>query len=104
MKKGLGLTFVGLTLAACGDGVPKVDIHGKIVTSNDPKAIEFVKQWGGHLPATRMIDVNGKQMPLDEFLRTYCMGKITNETCVRGTKISSIDSLSGPREDLPPGL
>lgn len=86
------------------DGVPIVDIHGTIVIINDAKALAFSKEWGMPLPQKRMIDVNGKQMPLREFLLTYCQGKFQNETCSRGSLISRIDSSSGPREQLPKGL
>jgi hypothetical protein len=45
-----------------------------------------------------------QQMPLREFLATYCQGKYQNATCVRGSKINSIDGSSGPQATLPKGL
>lgn len=86
------------------DGVPKVDIHGTIIASTDEKALAFAKEWGLPVPGTRMISVHGKQKPLQEFLLTYCQGKVGNDTCVRGLKIAEIDSSSGPRKELPKGL
>lgn len=86
------------------DGVPKVDIHGTIVESSNPKALQFAKEYGMPVPSTRMISVDGKQLPLQEFMLTYCQTKPANETCSRGHKIRSIDSTSGPRKNLPAGL
>lgn len=86
------------------DGVPEVDLHGVIVTSTDPKALKFAKDYGVSVPARRLVTVNGKQMPISEFLQTYCNGKLQNATCIRGSKIVSIDSTSGPRKTLPAGL
>lgn len=86
------------------DGVPVVNIHGKIELSKDEKAIESSKKWGGVLPRTRVIDVDGRWIPLAEFLYTYCQGKSQNKTCSRGVAIKRIDSISGPKEVLPKGL
>jgi hypothetical protein len=83
------------------DGVPKVDIHGEIVVVK-PAGISN----GFHFPAqrVRMISINGKKIPLKEFLLTYCPGKSQNETCARGSSIQGIDFASGPVEKLPKGL
>lgn len=92
-------------LVACtqNDGVPKVDIHGKIVEI-EPAGIKN----GFHFPAVRirMIDVNGKPMPLSEFLNTYCVGEVKekNSICDRGQRIERVDRSSGPKEKLPAGL
>ncbi|MDD5395555.1 MAG: hypothetical protein PHE17_21235 [Thiothrix sp.] len=86
------------------DGVPNVDIHGKIIITTNEKAIAYSKEWGLPIPRTRMINVNGKQIPLKEFLLTYCQGKFQNETCARGSKIRGIDFSKGPIEQLPKGL
>ncbi|MDA3875584.1 MAG: hypothetical protein PF483_00690 [Halothiobacillus sp.] len=86
------------------DGVPKVDIHGTIVASTDKKALEFSKEWGMPVPSFRMISVKGKQITLQDFLLTYCQGKVGDDTCERGRKIENIDSIRGPRKDLPKGL
>jgi hypothetical protein len=89
------------------DGVPIVNVHGTIVKTTDAKAIAAAKQSGfrlPHIPSQRMISVGEKQMPLDEFLNSYCQGKFQNETCARAISISRIDSISGPRESLPKGL
>ena len=86
------------------DGVPKVDIRGTIMTTQDAKAIAAAKQWGTALPRKRMIAVDGQQVPLQQFMSTYCQGKFRNDTCVRGGKILRIDSTSGPVEKLPAGL
>jgi hypothetical protein len=86
------------------DGVPEVDLHGVIVISTDPKALKLEKDYGISVPATRLVTVNGKQMPISEFLQTYCNGKWQNATCIRGSKIVSIDNGSGPRKTLPAGL
>lgn len=93
------------SLAACAkdDGVPKVDIHGKIVEVE----AAGIKN-GFHFPAVkkRMIDVNGKQMPLSEFLKTYCKGEAQekNATCDQGQRIEAVDMSAGPKKDLPAGL
>ena len=83
------------------DGVPKVDIHGKVVIIFS----ESLKN-GFHLPEVRvrMISVDNKEMLLNEFLLTFCSGKSVNETCDKAGKIQSIDSISGPTEQLPQGL
>lgn len=86
------------------DGVPVVDVHGTIIKSTDPKAIAFAKEWGFQVPSKRMILVGDKQIPIREFILTYCQGKIINETCVRASKIQAIDNASGPTEKLPKGL
>lgn len=105
MRKNSCLLILFLLLNACTDSnnVPKVDIHGTIVVL---KPAGYAN--GFHYPESRvrMIDVNGKQMPLSEFLRTYCIGegKEKNEICERGQRIEMIDSSSGPRKDLPAGL
>ena len=99
--------FVAQPLLAANldkDGVPIVNIHGKIEVTSDPKAIASAKEWGFPTQRTRMIEVNGKAIPLREFLLTYCQGKPYNSTCSRGVTISRIDSLSGPRDELPKGL
>lgn len=82
-------------------GVPQADVHGRIEVVKPATVVN-----GFTMPAqrVRLIAVDGKEMPLAEFLRTYCLGKITNETCVRGDKIRRIDSSSGPRDQLPKGL
>ncbi|WP_155646209.1 hypothetical protein [Burkholderia diffusa] len=104
MKKTLlaAASLVSLFLAGCGDSVPKVDIHGKIVVTK-PAGVSN----GFRYPEqrARMIQLpDGKQMPLSEFLLTYCQGKDSNETCARGAKIARLDSVSGPRDQLPAGL
>lgn len=85
------------------DTVPKVDIRGKIVEI-EPASIKN----GFHFPAVakRMIEVEGKQMPLSEFLKTYCVGetKEKDPTCDRGQRIEAIDMSSGPKKNLPAGL
>jgi hypothetical protein len=96
----VALTLIS-ALTGCNkdDGVPKVDIHGTIVVTGKSNG------WTSYVPKVRMITLpNGKQMPLGEFLNTYCIGKETNETCLLGVKIQSIDSSNGPRDQLPPGL
>jgi hypothetical protein len=82
------------------DGVPVVDLHGTIVEVMAAKTKPF------HVPAVRkrMVKVGDQQMPLREFLATYCQGKYQNATCVRGSKINSIDGSSGPQATLPKGL
>ncbi|WP_043354147.1 hypothetical protein [Cupriavidus basilensis] len=99
-------TFLCLALSAgtvFADDVPKVDIRGVIVVTKPAtraQGFDFSAQ------RIRMIQLpNGKQrIPLREFMLTYCQGKYSNETCARGSKILSIDSSSGPREQLPADL
>lgn len=83
------------------DGVPKVDIHGKLIVVLP----ESMKN-GFHLPEVRvrMISVDDREMRLNEFSSTFCPGKSSNETCSKAEKIQSIDSISGPTEQLPQGL
>lgn len=82
-------------------GVPQADVHGRIEVVKPATVLN-----GFRMPEqrARLITVDGKEMPLAEFLRTFCLGKITNETCVRGDKIRRIDNSSGPRDQLPKGL
>lgn len=82
-------------------GVPQVDVHGRIEVVKPAAVVN-----GFRMPEqrARLIAVDGKEMPLPEFLQTFCQGKFTNETCVRGGKIRRIDNSSGPREQLPKGL
>ena len=82
-------------------GVPQVNVHGRIEVVKPATMVN-----GFRIPEqrARLIAVNGKEMPLAEFLQTFCQGKFTNETCVRGDKIRRIDNSSGPREQLPKGL
>ena len=99
------LSFAFNAVAALDkDGVPEVDLHGVIVTSTDPKALKFSKEYGLPVPARRIVTVNDKKMSLSEFLQMYCNGKIQNATCVKGQKIVSIDHGNGPRQTLPYGL
>ena len=83
------------------DGVPKVDVHGKVIIIF-PESLKN----GFHLPEVRVriISVDNKEMPLNEFLLKFCSGKLVNETCNKAGKIQSIDSISGPTEQLPQGL
>ncbi len=72
MKKSIGLMlFAAVLLAACSDGVPRVD---------DP-----------HHP----VDANGQPMKGTDFIQKYCAGKPTNETCVKVQKAVSSDSTKG---------
>ena len=86
------------------DGVPIVDLHGAIVQTSDAKIIAAAKRYGLRVPSQRMIALGDRQMPLDEFLRTYCIGKFQNATCARGVAIVRIDSSKGPQANLPKGL
>jgi hypothetical protein len=100
------LICAALACGACSrtadkDGVPAVDIHGTIVEVSPAKK---VNGWSVPAQRQRMIKVGDKQMPLQEFLLTYCQAKWENETCARGTKIERIDSSRGPVETLPKGL
>lgn len=47
------LSLFAISLSPCDastdkDGVPIIDIHGTIVTTNDAKALAFSKEWGYH--------------------------------------------------------
>jgi hypothetical protein len=83
---------------------PEVDLHGVIITSTDPKALEFAKDYEVSVPARRLVTVNAIQMPISEFLQTFCNGKWQNATCIAAKKIISIDSTAGPRKTLPDGI
>lgn len=82
-------------------GVPQADVHGRIEVV---KAAAVVNGFRMPEQRARLIAVDGKEMPLAEFLRTFCQENFTNKTCVRGDKIRRIDNSSGPREQLPMGL
>lgn len=72
MKKGLGLMIVAaVLLSACSDGVPHVE---------DP-----------HRP----VDADGNPIKGTEFIRKYCAGKPTHETCVKVQKAVSSDATKG---------
>jgi hypothetical protein len=109
MKRWLAMGVTVVAAVACNsgtsgtdkDGVPIVDLHGSIVEVS-PATVKD----GWHVSAVRerRIKVGDQQMTLQKFLLTYCMGKSQNATCVRGTKIESIDGASGPQSSLPEGL
>jgi hypothetical protein len=46
------------------------------------------------------VDADGKPMTSIEFLKKYCIGKITNETCAKVIQAERMDSTRGP---LPKG-
>ncbi|MSS68118.1 hypothetical protein FHG75_03205 [Xylella fastidiosa subsp. multiplex] len=73
MKKLFLLLLIAVTvlLPACNDGVPKV---------KDP-----------HNP----LDAEGKPISGSEFIDKYCLGKFTNEDCIRVQKAVSADSSKG---------
>ena len=103
------LLMLTVLLCACAtgidkDGVPKVDLHGTIVESTDAKELAYFKNYGGSKPARRLVTVGTEQMRLIDFVRTYCQGKDTNETCSKAKIIQALDASSGPRKDLPKGL
>lgn len=85
------------------DGVPKVDLHGTIITVEMPNE-KARREYGLPPVQRRMIDVDGNKMPLTQFMLTYCQGKIGNETCARASTIAGLDSASGPKKVLPAGL
>ena len=69
MKKFFGLILSGsILLTACGDGVPRV---------NDPHHI---------------VDANGQPMKCIDFIKKYCIGKDSNETCAKVRMAVSMDS------------
>jgi hypothetical protein len=71
MKKTFVLAlFPSLILAACGNGVPKV---------SDPHNIV----------------VDGQKMTQANFLQTYCVGKVGNETCDKVKNAMSRDATKG---------
>gem|GEM_PF-2671188 len=104
------ILLLALSLAACDssvdkDGVPKVDIHGEIVETPAPKPkAAWLANAFPKVIRTRIITVQDKKMPLQEFILTYCQGKSQNETCSRAMKIANLDLNGGPRKDLPKGL
>lgn len=102
------LLFISFASDASADldkeGVPAVDLHGIIVTTTDPKALKWAKDFGVSVPANRLLTVGEKQMPISEFIQTYCNGKVLNLTCIKAKRIVSIDSTSGPRKTLPNDL
>ncbi len=60
-----------LLLVACSDGVPRVEDPHNIV-------------------------VDGQKITQATFLRTYCAGKSSNETCMRVLQAKQWDSTRGP--------
>jgi hypothetical protein len=104
----LSLVIVGL-LGACAtgfdkDGVPTVDLHGTIVKTTDAKDIAYQQNYGGRLPATRMVSVENTQISIMDFVRTYCPGKDSNTTCARAKVIINLDASKGPLQKLPQGI
>lgn len=65
----LPVILLSFLLAGCDDGVPKL---------SDP-----------HNP----VDEKGKSIKGTEFLERYCLGKQTNETCIKVQRAVSTDSL-----------
>ncbi|KXB17467.1 hypothetical protein [Xylella fastidiosa] len=78
MKKLFLLLLIAVTvlLSACNDGVPKV---------TDPN---------------HPLDAEGKPISGFEFLKKYCVGKITNEDCI---KVSEADKMNSGRGPMPKG-
>ena len=71
MKKSLLLSVLPVVvLAACGDGVPKVDDPHKIV-------------------------VDGNPISQKDFMNRYCTGKTNNQTCYAVSKALSQDATKG---------
>lgn len=74
MKKLFLLLLIAVTmlLSACNDGVPKV------ADPNHP------------------LDADGKPISGKEFIDKYCLGKFTNEDCIRVEKAVRINEGWGP--------
>lgn len=83
------------------DGVPQVNLHGRIVETQPASVVSGIKL---EAQRQRLVAVDGKEMPLLEFIKTYCQGKRSNATCGRALAIRRIDNISGPTEGLPKGL
>lgn len=83
------------------DGVPQVNLHGRIVETQPASVVSGMKL---DAQRQRRVAVDGKEMPLLEFIQTYCQGKRSNATCGRALAIRRIDNISGPTEVLPKGL
>lgn len=92
---------VGATTPRDSDGVPTVDLHGRIVETQPAAVVQGVKL---DAQRQRRITVDDKEMPLLEFITTFCQGKRMNATCTRALTIRRIDNVSGPVEQLPKGL
>jgi len=72
MKKNIALVVVfAAMLAGCNDGVPHVD---------DP-----------HNPK----DADGNPIKANLFIKKYCEGKVTSETCIKVIQAHRVDSLRG---------
>src|SRR5882724_12071843 len=73
------------------DGVPKIDLTAHL---SDIEA--------GKYRAVRTVKVQGKDMSLDEFKKTYCLGKIGNifrsgnKTCDQVANILNVDGARQP--------
>lgn len=63
------IVFLSSLLSGCDDGVPKI---------SDP-----------HHP----VDATGNSIKGTDFLERYCLGKPTNETCIKVQRAVSTDSL-----------
>ncbi|SRR6266481_1514264 len=88
----LWVVLLTLVLAGCEkdvdeDGVPKVDLTAHLAD------VSAGKYW-----AVRTVKVQGKDMNLDEFTKTYCLGKIGNiltpgnKTCDQVARIVGFDN------------
>lgn len=88
------------------DGVPKVDLHGHAIVKREKMVSVGAPVYQDR--EYRMVTVKGKDMSLEEFINTYCLGKeMTNETCVRAGRIKEFDRFGSPDgklQPLPAGL
>ena len=89
-------TILGILLLPCAAlaDVPDVDLHGKIVEVKPAR----MESNGFRYPAerVRMIYVNGKQMTLLTFIKTYCLGD-SGATCKKARQLSLIETGRGPK-------
>ena len=78
------------------DGVPNIDFHGTIVpaTATEVAATAELKRMGSPavVPRHRMVTVDGKQMKLVDFYRTYCAAPPPdNANCTKAQTILRLD-------------
>lgn len=102
------LAAAGLLLAACSNEepaatVPVVDLQGRLEV-DEQKTTERQAQGIEGPYHRRVLNVNGTNMSLAEFLQRYCPAGTRDETCHKAARIKKIDDVAGASRFLPNGL
>ena len=102
------LTAAGLLLAACSKeepvaSVPAVDLHGRLEVDEQKTAERQAQGIEGQY-YRRVLNIEGTDLSLDDFLNRYCPTETRDETCSKALRIKKIDDVAGATRFLPKGL